>query len=106
MPRLRQLQSPRRVRDVVLSLRHWVPQEADRRRRLLFARQEEGLMALEWYEWECPWCRRIGQVNPAKNYKNGETMRMNCPVCGHEVIVLCDYQPAFFAYLPESWRDE
>lgn len=61
-------------------------------------------MALEWYEWECPWCRRIGQVNPAKDYRNGDMIRMSCPACGHEVIVLCDYQPTFVAYLPENYE--
>ena len=55
-------------------------------------------MILEWYEWECPYCRRIGEVNPTKGYENGETMRMSCPHCGGEVVVLCDYQPTFVAY--------
>lgn len=56
---------------------------------------------LEWYEWECPYCRRIGQVNPAKDYEDGETMHMTCPACGSEVVVLCEYQPTFVAYRPE-----
>ena len=29
-------------------------------------------MALEWYEWECPHCRRYGQVNPSKEHEDGE----------------------------------
>ena len=60
-------------------------------------------MVLEWYEWECPNCRRIGEVNPANDYEDGETMRMECPHCGAEVVVLCDYQPTFVAYRPENW---
>lgn len=63
-------------------------------------------MILEEYEWECPYCRRIGQVNPAKDYDDGETVRMSCPTCGREVIVLCDYQPVFFAYQPDYWRED
>lgn len=39
-------------------------------------------MSLEWYEWECPWCRRIGQVNPAKDYENGEVIRMKSVLDG------------------------
>lgn len=60
-------------------------------------------MALEWYEWECPYCRRIGQVNPANYYGNGDTMRMKCPCCGKEVVVSCEYEPTFYAYRPENW---
>lgn len=63
-------------------------------------------MMLEWYEWECPHCRRIGQVNPARDYKNSETMRMSCPHCGREVVVLCDYQPTFVAYRPKNWKED
>ena len=63
-------------------------------------------MALEWYEWECPYCRRIGQVNPAREYENGETMCMECPCCGKEVVVLCAYEPTFYAYKPESWAGD
>ena len=64
------------------------------------------MMALEWYEWECPYCRRIGQVNPAKDYEDGETMRMKCPCCGTDVVVLCAYEPTFYAYRPENWRGD
>ena len=61
-------------------------------------------MALEWNEWECPNCRRIGQVDPNKSYEHGETMRMECPNCHKEVVVLCSYEPTFYAYNPENWR--
>lgn len=61
-------------------------------------------MSLEWYEWECPYCRRIGEVNPARDYENGEVLHMNCPCCNGEVVVLCDYQPAFVAYKPKHWE--
>ena len=61
-------------------------------------------MALEWYEWECPYCRRTGEVNPTKDYENGETMRTNCPYCNGEVVVLCVYQPTFVAYRAKNWR--
>lgn len=63
-------------------------------------------MALEWHEWECPYCRRIGQVNPAKDYEDGETMHTECPCCGKEVVVLCAYEPTFYAYRPENWRGD
>ena len=63
-------------------------------------------MALEWHEWECPHCRRIGQVNPAREYEDGETMLMACPVCGTEVVVLCAYEPTFYAYRPEIWEGD
>ena len=63
-------------------------------------------MALEWYEWECPYCRRIGQVNPAKDYDDGETMRMECPCCRKEVVVLCAYEATFYAYRPENLRGD
>lgn len=63
-------------------------------------------MALEWYEWECPYCHRIGQVNPAKDYEDGERMRMECPICEAEVVVLCIYEPTFYAYRPENWRGD
>ena len=55
-------------------------------------------MTLEWYEWECPYCRRVGEVDPTNDYENGETMRTRCPHCNGEVVVLCDYQPTFVAY--------
>lgn len=60
-------------------------------------------MVYEWYEWDCPYCRRIGEVNPENYYEDGETMRTKCPNCGREVVVLCDYQPTFVAYRPENW---
>ena len=63
-------------------------------------------MALEWYEWECPHCHRIGQVDPEMRYEDGETMDMNCPCCNGEVAVFCYYQPMFFAYKPENSRGE
>lgn len=63
-------------------------------------------MALEWYEWECPHCRRIGQVNPARDYEDGETIDTTCPICGGEIVVLCDYEPTFIAYRPENWRGD
>jgi hypothetical protein len=63
-------------------------------------------MTLELYEWECPYCRRIGAVNPAEDYEDGETIRMICPHCMSEVVVLCEYQPAFFAYRPESLKED
>lgn len=63
-------------------------------------------MALEWYEWECPYCRRIGEVNPTRDYENGKTMLMKCPHCGGEVVVLCDYQPTFLAYRLKHWEAE
>lgn len=62
-------------------------------------------MTLEWYEWECPHCRRIGRVNPANDYDDGQTIRMRCPVCNGEVVVLCDYQPTFLAYRTENWKE-
>jgi len=31
---------------------------------------------------------------------------MNCPNCGAEVVVLCDYEPTFVAYLPEHCEVE
>lgn len=61
-------------------------------------------MSLEWYEWECPYCRRIGEVNPAKDYENGAVLRMKCPTCDREVVVLCAYEPTFYAYRPENWK--
>ncbi len=63
-------------------------------------------MALEWYEWECPYCRRIGEVNPTRDYENGKTTPMKCPHCGGEVVVLCDYQPTFLAYRLKHWEAE
>lgn len=63
-------------------------------------------MALEWYEWECPYCRRIGQVNPAKDYWDGETMRMECPCCGEEVMVVCAYEPTFVACRTKNLRGD
>lgn len=63
-------------------------------------------MALEWYEWECPYCRRIGQVDPDREYEDGETMRMECPCCGVDVVVLCAYEPTFYVYRPESWEGD
>jgi len=63
-------------------------------------------MVLEWCEWECPYCRRIGQVNPAKDYEDGETINMECQFCGKEVVVLCDYEPTFIAYKPKNWRGD
>jgi hypothetical protein len=64
------------------------------------------MMALEWNEWECPHCRRIGHVDNKGDYENGETMRMECPNCHREVVVLCAYEPTFYAYRPEDWRDD
>ena len=63
-------------------------------------------MSLEWYEWECPYCRRIGEVNPAKDYENGAVLRMKCPACDREVVVLCAYEPTFYAYRPENWKED
>ena len=63
-------------------------------------------MTLRWYEWECPYCRRIGEVNPAKDYENGAVLRMVCPVCDREVVVLCAYEPTFYAYRPENWKGD
>ena len=62
-------------------------------------------MALEWYEWECPNCRRCGQVNPNKEYDDGEHWEQSCPICGAEIEVLCCYEPVFFAYRKESWKE-
>ena len=63
-------------------------------------------MSLEWYEWACPYCRRIGEVNPAKDYENGAVLRMKCPACDREVVVLCAYEPTFYAYRPENWKGD
>ena len=63
------------------------------------------MMVLEWYEWECPHCKRIGQVNPSKEYEDGEHWSQKCPVCGAEIVVLCSYEPVFYAYRKESWKD-
>lgn len=63
-------------------------------------------MTLEWYEWECPYCRRICEVDPVKDYANGEVLHMNCPYCNGEVVVLCDYQPTFVAYRPKNWKED
>lgn len=60
-------------------------------------------MALEWYEWECPYCRRIAQVNPAKEYEDGETVDTLCPNCGSKVVVSCAYEPSFYAYRSENF---
>lgn len=62
-------------------------------------------MTLEWYEWECPYCRRIGEVDPTKDYKNGDVLHMNCPICNGEVVVLCDYRPTFVAYCPKHFKE-
>ena len=62
-------------------------------------------MILEWYEWECPYCRRIGEVNPTEDYENGQIMHMNCPNCNGEVVVLCEYQPMFVAYHPKYFKE-
>ena len=55
-------------------------------------------MALEWYEWECPACKRIGQVNPACVYRSGDSLAMCCPHCKSEVMVVCVFEPTFIAY--------
>ena len=62
-------------------------------------------MALEWYEWECPHCRRYGQVNPSKEYEDGEHWTQKCPICNAEIVVLCSYEPVFYAYHKESWKE-
>lgn len=62
-------------------------------------------MALEWYEWKCPHCKRYGQVNPSKDYEDGEHWAQKCPVCGAEIVVLCSYEPVFYAYHKESWKE-
>lgn len=61
-------------------------------------------MPLEWNEWECSNCRRIAEVDPTKRYEHGETIRMECPHCHEEMVVLCAYEPRFYAYSPENWR--
>ncbi len=63
-------------------------------------------MMLEWYEWECPYCRRICEVDPVKDYENGEVLHKSCPHCYGEVVVLCDYQPTFVAYRPKNWKED
>ena len=47
-------------------------------------------MSLEWYEWECPYCRRIGEFvcsECRETFGDVRDQRPNyCPGCGRRVV--------------------
>ena len=62
------------------------------------------MMALEWNEWECPHGKSIGRVDPAEEYADGDAIYAECPNCHRDVVVMCAFEPVFYAYKPENWE--
>ena len=63
-------------------------------------------MMLDWNEWQCPYCKRINEVDEQRMFEFGEALDRECSTCGRTAYIAAVPTLSFFAYSKPEWRDD